>query len=100
MRNGASSYPCSDVYAGKYGGSELENQAVERVILNNRGTWDAFLTFHSYGNWWFTPYGYTKNLPTDYDDMYRKAKVATDTIKSVHGNHSSLFKLSEDIRSY
>jgi hypothetical protein len=49
------------------------------------GQWDLYLTFHSYGNWWFTPWGFTHYLPYDYPDLIEKAHIATRAIKSVNG---------------
>ena len=44
---GSSSYPCSDIYAGPAGNSELEIQALQRAINNKLGQWDAYLTLHT-----------------------------------------------------
>ena len=44
---------CSDVYAGPSSASELESRAVMAHINGQLKRWDAFLSFHSYGNWWY-----------------------------------------------
>ncbi|RMZ93185.1 carboxypeptidase B-like [Brachionus plicatilis] len=75
LTGGSSTNPCSDVYAGRSGDSELETQAVENYIKQYPGQWDSFLTIHSYGKWWFTPYGYTQTLPSDFTELNNKAKI-------------------------
>ena len=56
MVAGASNNPCSDTYAGPTPDSEQEAKAVEGVINSKLGTWDAFFTIHTYGQFWFTPW--------------------------------------------
>ncbi len=41
----------SDVYAGPSPGSELETQAVIKIINSQKGKWDSYLDIHSYGLW-------------------------------------------------
>lgn len=38
----------------------------------------------------FTPFGYGPVLPPDYDDMYARASVAANAVKSVYGFNSIL----------
>ncbi len=73
---------------GKFGASELEVQAVQRTLASKKGQWDLLLTFHSYGNYWFTPWGYTPTLPSDYSDLMAKANAAARAIRSVYGRIS------------
>jgi hypothetical protein len=49
------------------------------MLASKVGQWDLLLTFHSYGNYWFTPWGYTSDLPSDYNDL-----VATMAEKDKH----------------
>ena len=85
MTGGSSSSACSDTFAGKHANSELETQAIQNAINKYPGRWDSFLTIHSYGQWWFTNWGYTSDLPPNYNDVMAKAKVGVDAIKSVYG---------------
>lgn len=82
---GSSDLPCSDIYAGPAADSESETQAVENYINKYKGNWDTFLTIHTYGQWWFTSWGYTYDDPPEFDDLKAKAKIATDAIRSVNG---------------
>lgn len=52
MVSGSSLQPCADTYAGPFGGSELETQAVQNSIKLKAGSWDMFYTLHSYGAYW------------------------------------------------
>jgi hypothetical protein len=53
--------------------------------LKYAGRWDAFFTIHSYGQWWFTNWGYTTSLPPNYADTVAKAQVGVDAIRKVNG---------------
>lgn len=44
--------PCSDTHAGPTADSEIETKSVEKAINDKLGQWDAFITIHSYGNFW------------------------------------------------
>lgn len=86
LTGGSSTDPCSDTYAGPSAGSEDETKAVMKAINDRIRTWDAFLTIHSYGKWWFTPYGYNGTIvPPDFDDLDAKAKIGVAAIQSTYG---------------
>lgn len=59
LTGGSSTNPCSDTYAGKAADSEPETKTLEKAIRDKLGKWDSYLTIHTYGNWWFTPWSYT-----------------------------------------
>jgi len=86
MTGGSSSNPCSDIYAGPSASSELEIKAVQSALNAKLGNWDAYLTLHTYGQWIFTPWGYTFTLPSDYDEMLRVAQVGANAIQQTNGN--------------
>jgi hypothetical protein len=85
MTGGSSSSPCSDIYAGPSANSELEIKGVQNALKKKLGNWDAYLTLHTYGQWIFTPWGYTFTLPDDYDDLRKKANIAADAIRRTNG---------------
>ncbi|CAF1524193.1 unnamed protein product [Adineta ricciae] len=86
MTGGASSSPCSETYAGPSAGSEIETVGVVNFLQSKINTWDMYMSFHSYGQWWFTPYGYTTNLPdkapANYATLEAAAKVGAATIQT------------------
>jgi len=85
MTGGSSSSPCSETYAGPKADSELETQAVESAILAKSGQWDAYLTIHTYGNFWLTSWSYTTEYPSDYNDILEKAKIGGNALSAYNG---------------
>ncbi|CAF0979773.1 unnamed protein product, partial [Didymodactylos carnosus] len=80
---GSSASPCSETYHGGSPMSENEAKAMQSYMTGK--TWDSYLTFHSYGQWWFTNWGYTDTLPPQYTELVNKAKIGADALKSVNG---------------
>lgn len=66
---------CSDVYSGSQAFSEKESQAVETFIMNNRQNMMAYLTYHSYGQMWLYPWGYTSSLPADWQELVSSQSI-------------------------
>lgn len=85
MTIGASSDPCSATYAGPYANSEPEAVAQSKFILSRNGTWDLFITLHTYGQLWMAPYGYTKTRPENYDSLAKVGLAAVQTIAETSG---------------
>lgn len=87
MFAGASNNPCSDTFAGIKADSELETKAVEAAINAKLGKWDAFITIHTYGQWLFTPWGYSPNeLPADYTELNNKLRIAAAAIRKSYNS--------------
>ncbi|CAF1085489.1 unnamed protein product, partial [Brachionus calyciflorus] len=85
LTGGSSTNPCSDTYAGPSADSELETKAIEKAILNKNGYWDAYLTIHTYGQYWLTSWSYTTAYPTDYTDLKLAADKGAAAIKALFG---------------
>ncbi len=80
---GSSIDPCSDTHAGKSAGSELETAALINAITAKKGSWAAYISIHSYGNWWLLPYGNSYTVrPTNYNDMMDKGRIGAAAIKA------------------
>ena len=62
---------CNILYGGQTPYSEPENAAISDKVLELKATLKAFLTFHSYGQLWMTPYGYTHDEPEHYQEMVK-----------------------------
>jgi len=58
---------------------------VQNALNAKLGNWDAYLTLHTYGQWLFTPWGYTYTLPADYEEMMKKGRIATEAIRRTYG---------------
>ncbi|XP_063440738.1 carboxypeptidase B-like [Mytilus trossulus] len=84
-KGGASKEPCSDTYCGPSAFSEVEVKAVSDFINSHKGTIKAFIDFHSFSQLWMTPWGYTKDLPTDYTQLNAGAKAACDALEVDYG---------------
>lgn len=85
MTVGASDSPCSETYAGPFPYSEPEAQAVADFVSSLSGAWDLFWTLHTYGQLYMSPWGYTDDLPPNYDAMERVGEAAVQTILETHG---------------
>lgn len=83
--NGASSNPCADTFAGTKAFSEPETMNIANHIWNNRNNMLVYIALHSYSQLWLTPWGFTRELPPDYDDLYTKARRAADAVEKVYG---------------
>lgn len=92
---GVSTNPCSDLFCGSSGGSELETQAVQNEGARLRSiygeSFNSWITFHSYGYMWMHPWGNTVNgngfvceRAEDHDEMFAIADATADAIESVY----------------
>ncbi|XP_074657947.1 carboxypeptidase B-like [Tubulanus polymorphus] len=85
MEQGASSYECSETYAGPSAMSEPETQAVANFIETNKQRIRMYLSFHSFGQYFLTPWGYGRVLPDDYKQLESLAKNAVGAIRAANG---------------
>ncbi|CAF3703656.1 unnamed protein product [Adineta steineri] len=90
MENGASTNPCSETYAGPHQDSEPETRSLQRFIKQSSRHWDAYLTFHSYGQYWIYPWGFALHMPDDYIELNNKATIGSEALKRVNG---TLYKI-------
>lgn len=73
---GASDKPCSEIFAGMKEFSEPETVAQKSFMAKSAANFEAFLTFHSYGQYILYPWGYDTVVPPDYMDLDRVGKEA------------------------
>jgi len=85
MHSGASLQPCTDIYAGSAPDSEPETRAYQAQINQRLGSWVFFITMHTYGQWWLTPWGHNTTLPTDYSALFSMGTLGKNALKLVHG---------------
>lgn len=71
---GTSNRQCSEIYAGAHAFSEPETIAQKRFFEQTNEKFQAFLTFHSYGQYILYPWGYDVVLPPDHQDLDRVGK--------------------------
>ena len=92
--------PCSASYKGDSPFSESEAKAIKRgVEMMKRDSTDiaAFISIHAYSQFWMSPYGYSYNTPTDYQDHMKVMKTAVDALERVHGTKFKYGPISDII---
>ncbi|XP_012162318.1 uncharacterized protein LOC101461300 isoform X2 [Ceratitis capitata] len=83
---GTSANPCSQTYRGSKAFSEPETFYISKYISNHpRDTFQAYLSFHSYGQYILYPWGYDYHLTADKMDLDRVARQAGTTITKKSG---------------
>ena len=63
--------PCQGVYSGSRPFSEPETIAVANFLLQHKDRMKMYLSLHSYSQLWLIPWAYTRQHPTDYDQLVR-----------------------------
>ncbi|XP_037931922.1 carboxypeptidase B-like [Teleopsis dalmanni] len=83
---GTSANPCSQTYRGSKAFSEPETFYISKYISNfPRNTFQAYLSFHSYGQYILYPWGYDYRVTNDKSDLDRVARQAGTTITKSTG---------------
>jgi len=82
---GTSSNPCSQIYRGPKAASEPEVFSTQNYIYAKKDEFKLFLTFHSYSQMIFTPWGYDNVALEDKADLMEVAEKAANALKAVHG---------------
>ncbi|CAM9425525.1 unnamed protein product [Ectocarpus fasciculatus] len=82
---GSSPVGCSDSYQGPSAASEIEVQNVQNYLFDNKDKLAGYINFHSYSQDWMSPWGYTDELPPDYDTQNALSEAAVAAIKATHG---------------
>ncbi|XP_077869578.1 carboxypeptidase B-like [Saccoglossus kowalevskii] len=81
---GASAMPCAYNYRGSHPHSEVEVEAVTKFIINDPN-FKGFVDFHSYGQMWMSPWGYTYDKTPDYDYQNEVNRRCVEALEAVHG---------------
>jgi hypothetical protein len=84
---GTSPNPCTETFHGDYAYSQPCTAAVSSFIegFGDESMRSIFVTMHSYSQLWMSPWGYTSDLPPNYDDLYAVGVAATDALRDVYG---------------
>ncbi|EDW31005.1 GL15219 [Drosophila persimilis] len=83
---GTSASPCSQTYRGSKAFSEPETFYISKFISGfPRETFQAYLSFHSYGQYILYPWGYDYQLTQDRADLDRVARQAGTSITKSTG---------------
>ncbi|EFA09249.1 carboxypeptidase B [Tribolium castaneum] len=89
MEAGASSWECSDTYAGKEAFSEVEARNL-RDYLAKTANIKAYLTLHSYGQYLLYPWGYGDVLCDNWKELDDLGHKVDDAISSVNGTRYTI----------
>lgn len=95
---GSSSNKCAETYRGTGAFSEPESQAMRDYIERKREegvNWRAYFAIHSYAQMWLVPWGWTDDLPEDYDDLVMFGKIGVDALTPVHGTPYQIGSITE-----
>lgn len=66
----SSDKPCTEDFRGPAAWSEIEARHIKNFIRNKMPYIEGYITFHSYGQFWFVPYGYQRGqFPQNYKEM-------------------------------
>jgi len=83
---GASTNACSDTYRGSAAFSEPESKKVsDYLALKATGFWKGYIDFHSYGQLWMFPWGYTSTAPPDATAQGTLCTAGANALFAVHG---------------
>jgi len=80
----SSNDPCDDTFIGAKAFSEIEVRTVGEYITK-AGNFKGYINFHSYSQLWMSPWGYTSDLPPDYNIQNSLSAKCVDAIKAVYG---------------
>lgn len=84
---GASNVPCSDTYYGDSSASEEETQAVNNYANTIRSNLVTWINFHTYGQYWLTPWG-DCSLPADHTShQLPVANAAANAIEATYNTN-------------
>ncbi|KAG9262550.1 carboxypeptidase B2 [Astyanax mexicanus] len=83
---GASSFPCSEIYCGSYPESEPEVEAVAKFLRSKKEVVKLYLSIHSYSQMLLFPYSYTYELARNHAELLDLAQDAATKIRRFYGN--------------
>uniref|UniRef100_A0A915IE10 Peptidase M14 carboxypeptidase A domain-containing protein n=1 Tax=Romanomermis culicivorax TaxID=13658 RepID=A0A915IE10_ROMCU len=86
---------CSDGYSGPSPGSEPETRSISSALRRLKPSLMAYLTLHSYGQMWLSPWGYAAYKPSNYQRQRDMALLAIDALQGVHGTPYSFGTVSD-----
>ncbi|PAV56783.1 hypothetical protein WR25_05039 [Diploscapter pachys] len=92
---GANRSPCSNIYAGSRPYSEPEVAGLKDFITWNIPNLQIYVSLHSYGQLFLSPWGYTMQKPSNYWDQRNAARAAVIAMKNATGVNYNFGSISE-----
>lgn len=96
---GASDNPCSDLYAGNYPFSEPETRQLSEYIVRLPNL-VGYFAFHAYGQLMMLPYGWTRELLGNYQELYEMGTKGIEALTAKHGTRYSIGSIANIICNY
>jgi len=81
---GTSTNPCSEIYHGGAPFTEKETINMRDYIEGSGANWKLYVALHSYAQMFLTPWGYTYDLPEDYQKMKTLGQQAAAALQAIH----------------
>ncbi|XP_051839269.1 mast cell carboxypeptidase A [Antechinus flavipes] len=73
-------HPCAEVYRGRAPESEKETKAVVNFIQSHIRVIEAYVSIHAYSQMLMFPYGYTKVMTPNHEELFKISKIATEAL--------------------
>lgn len=96
---GSSSNPCSDIYAGQYPFSEPETRQLSEFIASLENL-VGYFDFHAYGQLLMLPYGWTKELVDNYQELYEIGLIGAEALRLKFGTQYQVGSIANIICVY
>ncbi|XP_067685626.1 carboxypeptidase B-like [Haliotis asinina] len=81
--SGGSTNPCEEVYSGSSAFSIPESRNLGSFMRHHGSSIKAYLTFHSYGQYFLYPYGYSSySVAPDYAELASLARTTVDAMSN------------------
>ena len=93
---GSSTNPCNDLYAGSAPFSEPETKHLSEY-LKTVPRLAAYFSFHAYGQMMMLPYGWTKDLLDNYQELYEIGAKGVAALTSKYGKKYKLGSIANVI---
>ncbi|XP_055932814.1 carboxypeptidase B-like [Argiope bruennichi] len=75
--------PCSSTFCGISAFSERESLAMKKMVARLKNRLLAYFCFHSFMGVWTYPWAKKRELPPNYREMARVARVAVNTVQNI-----------------
>jgi len=85
---GSSTNPCSETFRGTNYFSEVEVKNVADFLAGNP-RFVGYLNFHSYSQYWLSPWGYTATQPDDYN---MQVELSYDCITALRQPYGTVYR--------
>ncbi|KAF8782113.1 Mast cell carboxypeptidase A-like protein [Argiope bruennichi] len=75
--------PCTSTFCGISAFSERESLAIKKMVARLKNRLLAYFCFHSFMGVWTYPWAKKRELPPNYREMARVARVAVNTVQNI-----------------